>query len=207
MLIAQNFFADEMAGDRTDIERGIELYQMELENFVNMHQDEDLQDAPAEVQNEVGYLLYTLGKSFYQIEDYSTASEYFETGLAFNLDIHEDYVKEMVLGYGFSLLNSDQGKAGVVLEAVYDDFDEIADFCFMMGMVYLDNRQYEQAVVEFAKATTKKVYRVEGANSYLSNYQAGLAREKQHRPQEAKEFFEKVAPYLEEAREKLEKLS
>lgn len=206
-MIAEHFFADEMAGDRVDIERGIELYQIELENFVNLHQDEDLQDAPLEVQNEVGYLLYTLGKSFYQIEDYVTAAEYFETGLAFQLDTAEDYVKEMVLGYGFSLLNSNQGKTGVVLEAVYDDFDEIADFCFMMGMVYLDNRQYEQAVVEFAKATTKEIYRVEGANSFLSNYEAGLAREKQHRLQEAKEFFEKAAPYLEEAEEKLLKLS
>ena len=204
-MIAENFFRDDMTGDRIDIERSIELYQMELENFVNQHQDEDLQEAPFEVQNEVGYLLYTLGKNFYLLEDYDSAAEYFETGLAFNLNVKDDYVIEMVEGYGFSLLNSNQGRTGIVLEAVCDDFEYLADFCFMMGMIYLDNRQYEQAVVEFAKAVEGQEYKLEGTKSYLSYYYAGIAREKQNRPAEAKEFFAKAAPQYEEAAAKLQK--
>lgn len=202
-MIAEDFFNDDMTGDRVDIERSIELYQIELENFVNQHRDEDLQEAPFQVQNEAGYLLYTLGKNFYLIEDYTTAAEYFETGLAFNLNVKDDYVIEMVLGYGFSLLNSNQGRTGVVLEAVCDDFEHLADFCFMMGMVYLDSKQYEQAIIEFAKAVEGETGKIAGAQSYLSYYYAGIAREKQNRPSEAREFFEKAAPHYEDAAKKL----
>ena len=170
-----------------------------------MHADEDLQEAPEDVQNELGYLLYTLGKSFYIIEDYATAAQYFEMGLAFNLDIRDEFVIEMVKGYGLSLLNSDQGREGIVLEAVYDDFSAYADFCMLMGLIYFEQKQYEQAVIEFAKATNEKPDAIEGSNSYLSYYYAGQCREKQYRMDEAKEFYRKAGNY-EPAKERLERI-
>ena len=97
--LAKDFFVEDYIGDKEDVLRSIELLQMELEHFVNLHADEDLQEAPEDVQNELGYLLYTLGKSFYIIEDYATAAQYFEMGLAFNLDVRDEYVIEMVKGY------------------------------------------------------------------------------------------------------------
>jgi tetratricopeptide (TPR) repeat protein len=137
-IIGQNYFVEEYMDDREDLERSIELLQMELEKFVNMHQDEDLQEADAEVQNEAGFLLYTIGKNFYMLQDYETAAEYFETGLAFNLDVNDDYVLEMATAYGLSLLNCNKGREAIVLEAVYDFFDGQADFVFMMGLVYME---------------------------------------------------------------------
>lgn len=203
--LAKDFFVEDYIGDKEDVLRSIELLQMELEHFVNMHADEDLQEAPEDVQNELGYLLYTLGKSFYIIEDYATAAQYFEMGLAFNLDIRDEFVIEMVKGYGLSLLNSDQGREGIVLEAVYDDFSAYADFCMLMGLIYFEQKQYEQAVIEFAKATNEKPDAIEGSNSYLSCYYAGQCREKQHRMDEAKEFYRKAGNY-EPAKERLERI-
>ena len=203
--LAKDFFVEDYIGDREDVLRSIELLQMELEHFVNMHADEDLQEASEDVQNELGYLLYTLGKSFYIIEDYATAAQYFEMGLAFNLDVRDEYVIEMVKGYGLSLLNSDQGREGIVLEAVYDDFSAYADFCMIMGLIYFEQKQYEQAVIEFAKATNEKTDAIEGSNSYLSYYYAGQCREKQYRMDEAKEFYRKAGNY-EPAKERLERI-
>ncbi len=203
--LAKDFFVEDYIGDKEDVLRSIELLQMELEHFVNLHADEDLQEAPEDVQNELGYLLYTLGKSFYIIEDYVTAAQYFEMGLAFDLDVRDEYVIEMVKGYGLSLLNSDQGREGIVLEAVYDDFSAYADFCMLMGLIYFEQKQYEQAVIEFAKATNEKPDAIEGSNSYLSCYYAGQCREKQHRMDEAKEFYRKAGNY-EPARERLERI-
>lgn len=203
--LAKDFFVEDYIGDKEDVLRSIELLQMELEHFVNMHADEDLQEAPEDVQNELGYLLYTLGKSFYIIEDYATAAQYFEMGLAFNLDVRDEYVIEMVKGYGLSLLNSDQGREGIVLEAVYDDFSAYADFCMLMGLIYFEQKQYEQAVIEFAKATNEKPDAIEGSNSYLSYYYAGQCREKQYRMDEAKEFYRKAGNY-EPAKERLERI-
>lgn len=203
--LAKDFFVEDYIGDKEDVLRSIELLQMELEHFVNMHADEDLQEAPEDVQNELGYLLYTLGKSFYIIGDYATAAQYFEMGLAFNLDVRDEFVIEMVKGYGLSLLNSDQGREGIVLEAVYDDFSAYADFCMLMGLIYFEQKQYEQAVIEFAKATNEKPDAIEGSNSYLSCYYAGQCREKQHRMDEAKEFYRKAGNY-EPAKERLERI-
>lgn len=203
--LAKDFFVEDYIGDKEDVLRSIELLQMELEHFVNMHADEDLQEASEDVQNELGYLLYTLGKSFYIIEDYATAAQYFEMGLAFNLDIRDEFVIEMVKGYGLSLLNSDQGREGIVLEAVYDDFSAYADFCMLMGLIYFEQKQYEQAVIEFAKATNEKPDAIEGSNSYLSYYYAGQCREKQYRMDEAKEFYRKAGNY-EPAKERLERI-
>ena len=203
--LAKDFFVEDYIGDKEDVLRSIELLQMELEHFVNLHADEDLQEAPEDVQNELGYLLYTLGKSFYIIEDYATAAQYFEMGLAFNLDVRDEYVIEMVKGYGLSLLNSDQGREGRVREAVYDDFNAYADFCMLMGLIYFEQKQYEQAVIEFAKATNEKPDAIEGSNSYLSCYYAGQCREKQHRMDEAKEFYRKAGNY-EPAKERLERI-
>lgn len=203
--LAKDFFVEDYIGDKEDVLRSIELLQMELEHFVNLHADEDLQEAPEDVQNELGYLLYTLGKSFYIIEDYATAAQYFEMGLAFNLDVRDEFVIEMVKGYGLSLLNSDQGREGIVLEAVYDDFSAYADFCMLMGLIYFEQKQYEQAVIEFAKATNEKPDAIEGSNSYLSCYYAGQCREKQHRMDEAKEFYRKAGNY-EPAKERLERI-
>ena len=203
--LAKDFFVEDYIGDKEDVLRSIELLQMELEHFVNMHADEDLQEAPEDVQNELGYLLYTLGKSFYIIEDYATAAQYFEMGLAFNLDVRDEYVIEMVKGYGLSLLNSDQGREWIVLEAVYDDFSAYADFCMLMGLIYFEQKQYEQAVIEFAKATNEKPDAIEGSNSYLSYYYAGQCREKQYRMDEAKEFYRKAGNY-EPAKERLERI-
>lgn len=203
--LAKDFFVEDFIGDREDVLRSIELLQMELDNFVNQHTDEDLQEAAPEVQNEVGYLLYTLGKSFYMIEDYATAAQYFETGLAFNLNTEDEFVIEMVKGYGLSLLNSGQGKEGIVLEAVYDDFSKYADFCMIMGLVYFEQNQFEQAVIEFAKATNERPDAIEGSNAFLSYYYAGQCREKQHRMDEAKEFYRKAGHY-EPAKERLERI-
>ena len=196
--LAKDFFVEDYIGDKEDVLRSIELLQMELEHFVNLHADEDLQEAPEDVQNELGYLLYTLGKSFYIIEDYATAAQYFEMGLAFNLDVRDEFVIEMVKGYGLSLLNSDQGREGIVLEAVYDDFSAYADFCMLMGLIYFEQKQ-------FAKATNEKPDAIEGSNSYLSYYYAGQCREKQYRMDEAKEFYRKAGNY-EPAKERLERI-
>lgn len=200
--LATDFFAADDIGDREDIERGIELLQIELENFVNAYAEEDLQMAPAEVQQEVGYLLYAIGRDFYLLGDYATSAEYFETGLAFDLPTTDTYVIEMVKGYGLALLNSDQGKSGIVLEAVYDDFNNYADFCLIMGCIYIEQHQYEQAVVEFARAATLCEDAIAGSNSYLACYYAGQCREKQGRIEEARAFYAKASSYP-PARERL----
>ncbi len=203
--IAPDFFKEDDIGDREDILRSIELFQIELENFVNQHADEDLQEADRQVQNEAGYLLYTIGKNFYMLGDYENAAQYFETGLAFDLNVQDQYVIEMVKAYGLALLNNDQGRDGIVLEAVYDDFSQYADFCFVMGLIYMEQHQYEQAVIEFAKASNEKPDAIEGSNSFLSYYYAGFCREKQHRMDEAVDFYKKSGDY-ELAKERLEHL-
>ena len=54
------------------------------------------------MQNELGYLYIHWVRAFISLRDYATAAQYFEMGLAFNLDVRDEFVIEMVKGYGLS---------------------------------------------------------------------------------------------------------
>ena len=125
--------------------------------------------------------------------------------MAFNLDLIDDYLFEMATAYGRSLLNCNKGREAIVLEAVYDFFDGQADFVFMMGLVYMEQNQLEQAIMEFAKASMLMDGKIAGANSYLAQYYTGVAREKQGRIEEARAMYAKAVDY-EPARERLANL-
>lgn len=176
-------------------QRNIRLLETELDAFTRAHEEEDLLSAPPAIQNEGGYLLYQLGKSYYMQGDYATAAEYFEIGLSFDLDVRLEYVVDMVETFGYALLNSGQADKALMLEAVYEEFAAHADFCFLMGMIYMNNQRFDEAVKEFLKATTFPEAKVHGANSYLAYYNAGVIFECQNQIEEALSYYEKAGDY------------
>lgn len=123
------------------------------------------------------YILYQLGKSYYMISDYEKAKSYFSKGLQFDLDPKLEYVVDMVETYGYSLLNTKEFDKALLFENIYNDFETSADFQFLMGLIYMNNGLFENAINEFEKAVSKSVSRVEGVNSYQSWYNIGVIYE------------------------------
>lgn len=126
-----------------------------------------------EIGPENPYLYYQLGKSCEIIEDYAAACDYYSKGLSFDLDPELAYVQAMVVSYGNALLRTGQAKAALGFESIYEAFSPLADFVYLMGNIYKENRMFEQALEQYQKAIVIPLCRLEGANSFLPVYQTG----------------------------------
>lgn len=141
------------------------------------------------------YILYQLGKSYYMQEDYPDACKAFNKALYFDLDPKLEYVQDMVESYGYSLLNSKQYETAMQLLGVYDEFAVNADFVYLMGLIYMNNAKFKEAIGEFIKATKMEVYKVEGVNSYRAFYNIGVIYECLGEVSKAREYYKKCGNY------------
>ena len=151
------------------------------------------------------YVMYQLGKSYYMAGDYTEAICYFELALGYDLDPKLEYVIDLVETYGYALLNSGQSETALLLESVYEEFGNSADFQFLMGLIYMNNEQFDHAVAEFLKAVKHTHARVDGVNSYLAYYNAGVIRECLGDTKQAVKFYRQSGTY-EKAIQRLKKL-
>ncbi len=176
-------------------ERNIVMLKEELDAFLEENDGEDLLAAPPRIRTRAAYLLYQLGKAYYMKRDYAAAAEYFELGLSFDLDERLEYVIDMVETYGYALINSGQAQKAMQLEAVYESFCGRADFCFLMGLIYMNNEKYPQAIGEFEKAASFETSAMKGANSYLAYYNAGVISECLGDTERAKRYYALAGDY------------
>lgn len=141
------------------------------------------------------YTLYQLGKSYYMCQEYDKAAEYFEQGLGFDLDPGLEYVQDMVETYAYALLQMKRYGEMMFLENIYKEFAVSADYVFLMGLAYMNNAMFEEAVREFEKAVTYSFCKVEGCNSYKAYYNAGVIRECLGDNEKARQYYEKCNQY------------
>lgn len=141
------------------------------------------------------YFMYQIGKSYYMAEDYEEAIRYFEKALGYDLNPKLEYVIDMVESYGYALLNTGRVETALQFQGIYEEFGDCADFKFLMGLIYMNNERYEEAVAEFLKATEYKSARMTGTNSYLAYYNAGVIRECLGDIGQALEYYRKCGDY------------
>lgn len=169
-------------GDRNDkkakSDRNIELLLMDIKE-----------------NGEDPYTLYQLGKSYYMQEDYCKACDYFEKGLWYDLEPKLEYVQDMVETYGYALLSCKRYADALTLRGVYNEFSASADFVFLMGLIYMNNSLFDEAIEEFNKAAAYKYCKVEGCNSYKAFYNAGVICECLGRKKEAADYYKKCGGY------------
>ncbi len=123
------------------------------------------------------YLLYQTGKCYQVLKDYVSARNYFDAGLSYDLDPALTYVQDMVEAYGYCLLELKEYTAALSLENIYDVFGSRADFVFLMGLIYMNNALFDEAIREFRKAASLDSSRVQGINSYAAYYNIGVIYE------------------------------
>ena len=135
------------------------------------------------------YLYYQLGQSCMKLKDYDKAYEWFNLGLSMDIDPEQDYVQNMVESYGYCLLDMKRFQEALQLENIYDVFAVRADFVFLMGLIYMNNGLFAEAVEEFKKSTTMKQFSVEGINSYRAYYNIGVIYECTGHLEEARKYY------------------
>lgn len=141
------------------------------------------------------YLLFQLGQCYFGLSEYDNALPYFEQALSMEVNEQEEYVQTLVESYGYCLIHLGQYEKALSLEGVYPVFSRRADFVFLMGLIYMNNAMFENAVREFQKAASINNYAVEGTNSYLAYYNAGVIYECTGNIQEAVRLYRKCGNY------------
>lgn len=146
-------------------------------------------------QGEDPYLYYQLGQSCMRLSDYEKAYEWFNLGLSMDVDPAQVYVQNMVESYGYCLLDLKRYAEALQLTGIYDIFAIRADFVFLMGLIYMNNAKFNEAIKEFQKATTIEQFSVEGTNSYCANYNIGVIYECTGHIDEARKYYLKCGAF------------
>lgn len=187
---------------REKAKRNILLLELELkQKLIERGRISVEEDAQIQLTNQnkeegpIPYLLYQLGKSYYMSEEYQISCEYFSKALCYDLNPRLEYVIDMVETYGYALVNSGRAAEALMFENIYDEFSENADFQFLMGIIYMNNERFMDAVCEFEKATQHKESRAKGVNSYMAFYNIGVIYECLGEVEQARIYYRKCDGY------------
>ncbi len=152
------------------------------------------------------YLYFQLGQCWRRLGETEKAFASFDAGLSMEVDPSLDYVKTMVESYGYTLLDLKRNQEALGLSELYDVFALRADFVFLMGLIYMNNCLFDDAIEQFKKASTMEEFAVDGVNSYLANYNIGVIYECTGHIPEARIYYKKCGGYA-PALERLKVLS
>lgn len=172
-----------------------ELARLLLERGVLTVLEDAAEQPLPDDKNQIPYIVYQLGKSCYMAGDYAEACEFFSQGLSYDLNPKLEYVIDMVETYGYALINSGRANEALFFENIYEEFGDSADFKFLMGLIYMNNECFDEAVSEFLKATECETSRSQGVNSYAAFYNIGVICECLDHLDEACKYYKKCGEY------------
>lgn len=141
------------------------------------------------------YTYFQLGQSYFAIQEIPQACYYYDLGLSLDIDPKLTYVQTMVESYGYCLLELKEYQHALLFENIYHEFCHHADFVFLMGLIYMNNARFWEAIEQFQKATTISSYSVNGVNSYSAYYNIGVIYECMGNKQEACDYYAKCLNY------------
>lgn len=99
------------------------------------------------------YLLYQIGAAYSLIRDYENAYLYYSKGLEADVDPKLRYVQEMVVGFGYAMLETGRASEALGFEGIMEAFGQLSDFLTLMGLIYLRNGLIQEALDMFKAAT------------------------------------------------------
>ena len=150
----------------------------------------ELQQHPSDT-----YTLFQIGQAYRSLNMPDKALPYFEKALSCDIDPRLDYVQTMVESYGYTLLDLKQSQKALELLGVYDTFSIRADFVFLMGIIYMNNGMFEEAISQFEQAVTIPNHSIEGVNSYSAYYNIGVICECTGQKERALASYRKCGDY------------
>ncbi len=141
------------------------------------------------------YVLYQLGKSYYMQADYLKACQFFSRALEHDLNPEAEFVIDLVETYGYALLNSEQYAQALQFENIYQEFGGRPEFKFLMGLIYMNNGEFNQAIKEFDKTAQYDYADTEGITSYKAYYNMGVIYQCLGDIKNAKIYYKKCGDY------------
>lgn len=127
--------------------------------------------------------------------NYEKVIELAEAFLEGELDAKEIHVLDVVLKYGYALLRTGRCEQALCLASCYSDLNYNADYCLMMGLVYMQNGQLEDAIRLLGEAPAKYSCMEKGTNGFLPYYNLGVIYECTEQTEQAIMYYKKCGDY------------
>lgn len=152
------------------------------------------------------YLYFQLGKTNYMMKDYDTSCSCFEKALTYQLDSRLEYVEDLVETYGYALINSNRFSEAMKVVDYSRFYRNNADFNFLLGLIYMNNAKFQQAVESFLECTRFPNGKMEGITTFLPYYNIGVIYEVLGHREQAIEYYKLCGEYG-SAKERLNQLN
>lgn len=141
------------------------------------------------------YLYYQIGQSYGLCGDTEREYEYYHRGCSLPLDISLNYVRIMLVSYGYSMLHTHREAQAMQLAAYYDRLSSYADYVCLLGCIYLGNQEHLKAIRAFHHALTLTDYHIEGSNNATPWHNLGCIYEALANEEEALLCYEHAMTY------------
>ncbi len=171
-------YMNEVVGKTNKIERNIQLLK---EAIVSNPKDP--------------YLHYQIGKSYFMKKDYNNSTICFEQALELETNLRLEYTQDLVESYGYSLLNNNYFEKALVIEKYKKNYSYSPDYNFLMGLIYMNNARFSEAIASFEECFKAKAGKLEGINTFLPSYNIGVIYEVLGEKEKAIEFFKRYDNY------------
>ncbi|MDD5999622.1 MAG: radical SAM protein [Lachnospiraceae bacterium] len=170
---------------RTDLAKSNEEYSDTMKEAINQ-KNYELQLLQIKIQTAVKEL-----SRADKVRGLKLAEELFEV----DLDSHNSRVVQLIVTYGYALIEMENYDEAETLYGCWDDLKYSADYCFMMGTVFLKEGNIELAISCFEAASNSHVAVEEGINSWLPDYNLGVIYECLGDMKKAGSYYKKCENY------------
>lgn len=179
----------EISASHVGYEKGV------LNRTNKINRNKELLNRAIAVKSNDPYLYYQLGKTYFIEKDYTQAELIFTTALRLGIHTKYVYVQDLIESYGYALVNSEKYKEALELKKYEDTYKDKPDFNFIMGIIYMNNSMFQEAVTKFLACQNNKECKIAGVNSYLANYNIGVIYECLDICKESVKYYKKCGNY------------
>jgi len=141
------------------------------------------------------YLLYQLGKGYDASRNYVKALECYKKAIDLIDNINCMYVKQLIINYGYDLMQIEDYKSALLIEKYNDYFSNSPEFIFLLAHINMMNAMFNKAIGLFLKCTELKNGEIEGITSWLPLYNIGVIYECTKNSGEALKYYKQCGDY------------
>lgn len=141
------------------------------------------------------YMNYQLGKSLYMKKVYEEANIFFKKSLSYIESVRYEYVLDLVITYGYSLINSNNFIEALEIINYERYYEKVTDFMFLKGLILMNNGLFKKSVEAFLRCLGMEEGDIDGINSYKAYYNIGVIYECLGMVDEAVNYYKKAGVY------------
>lgn len=120
------------------------------------------------------YTHYQLGKSYFMGKDFKNAYIFLKKALALLDNFKFEYAQDLIESYGYTLIELKLFSESLDLYKYEKYYSNYPDFIFLLGIIEMNNGNFQKAAETFLKCTEFNEGRIEGITSFLPLYNIGV---------------------------------